>query len=213
MKCGCIFSKKGARSMKSMEKTQQDSTQNSMKKISEVVEITQEHREALLTEYEMAHHYVWKWDSATWQSAAIFLSASLAGFVIIAQTSGYSYTKFLVVCITGISAILVLVGWLGMIKRWEGYKRVLFFRLREIEQDLELWENRYLEHLYNRITLKGQGLTIMSESDKARLQRLEQACPEFVGIKISSLIHITAIGIIVGWFGLLILEGIFTFAH
>jgi hypothetical protein len=199
--------------MKSTNETQQDSTQKSMQEASEVVEITQEHREALLTEYEIAHHYVWKWDNATWQSAAIFLSASLAGFVIIAQPSGYSYTKFLVVCITGISAILVLAGWLGMIQRWEGYKRVLFFRLREIEQDLGLWENRYLEHLYNRRTLKGQGLSVMSEDDKARLQRLEQACPEFIGIKVTSLIHMTAIGIIVGWISVLIFEGIFTFAH
>src|SRR3989441_7460689 len=192
--------------MKSMDETQQVSSQNLVQKPSEVAEMTQAHQKALLTEYQLAHQYAWKWDNASWQSASIFLPTSLAGIVIIAQTSGYSYTKFLVVSITAISAILVLIGWLAMIRRWESYKRVTFFRLREIEQDLGLWENRYLEHLRIRRTLKGQGLSVTSEEDKARLQRLEQACSDYVGIKIASLIHRMSIGIIVGWIGLLIFE-------
>src|SRR5207248_3131579 len=98
------------------------------------------------------------------------------------------------------------------IQYWERYKRVMYYRMREIEQDLDLWKNRYFEHLHIRKVMKGQGLSTSSENDKARLQRLEQAFPEFPGRTTNFLMRMTAVGLIIVWVGLLLLETVFTFA-
>ena len=78
--------------MKSTDETQQDHSQHVAEKLSETVEITQEeHRNALLTEYEMCELHTWKWDNATWQTAAIFLSAAIASRIY----SCYSVPRYL----------------------------------------------------------------------------------------------------------------------
>ncbi len=200
--------------MKSTDEIQQGHSQNLAQKVSETTEMTQEHQNALLTEYEMCQQHALKWDNATWQTAAIFLSAAIAGFIVVIQISDTSPLKFLIVSIIGLSAILVLFAWLGMIQRWDAFKRVVHFRLREIEQDLGLWHNRYLEHLAIKSKLvKGQSVSVISEDDKARLQRLEQVFPEYPSTTVMSLIKLTTLGLVIGWAGLIILEFIFTFVR
>ena len=201
--------------MKSTDETQQDHSQHVAEKLSETVEITQEeHRSALLTEYEMCELHTWKWDNATWQTAAIFLSAAIAGFIVVIQFPDTSHLKFLIVSIIGVSAILALLAWLAMIQRWDAYKRVVHFRLREIEQDLGLWHNRYLKHLaINKKLVRGRSVLVGSEDDKARLQRLEQAFPDYPGTAVISFIKLTTLGLILGWVGVIIIEFIFTFVR
>ena len=71
--------------MKSIDETQQNNSQNSKRAFPGTAEMIQAYKNALLTEYEIAQQNVWKWDNATWQTAAIFLSASLAGFLVVTQ--------------------------------------------------------------------------------------------------------------------------------
>ena len=107
-----------------------------------------------------------------------------------------------------------LLAWLAMIQRWDAYKRVVHFRLREIEQDLGLWHNRYLEHLsVNKKIVKCRDLSVTSEDDRARLQRLEQAFPDYPGTAVISFIKLTTLGLILGWVGVIIIEFIFTFVQ
>ena len=196
--------------MESINETQQDNFQNSEQVLFGAAGMTQEHQNALLTEYEVAQNHAWKWDNAIWQSAAIFLSASLAGFIVVTQIPDSSRFKFFLVLIMGLSAVLVLIGWFAMVRRWETYKLVVFFRLREIEQDLGLWKNRYLEHLRITKILHGQGLSVISEDDRARLKRLEQEFPGYPGISVMSLTKMVVIGLIIGWASLLVFEIIST---
>lgn len=199
--------------MKTTDGNQENNSQHSKQTFIGTIETTPEHQSALLAEYEIAQQNVWKWDNATWQTAAIFLSASLAGFIVITQTPDSSPYKPAIVFILGLSSILVLLGWFAIIQRWDASKRVLFFRLREIEQELGLWKNRYLEHLTLIKILKSQGLKILSDDDKERLQRLEQAFPKYPGISVNSLIKIIVTGIIIGWISLIIFEIIFIFVR
>ena len=196
--------------MESVNKTQQTSFQHLEQILSNAVEMTPEHQNALLTEYEVGQNHAWKWDNAIWQSAAIFLSASLAGFIVVTQIPDSSHYKLFLVIITAFSAILVLMGWFAMIQRWEAYKLVVFFRLREIEQELGLWKNRYLEHLRITKILHGQGLSVVSEDDRARLKRLDQEFSEYPGISVMSLMKMIVIGLIIGWASLLVFEIIST---
>ena len=62
--------------------------------------------------------------------------------------------------------IIILLGWLGMVQHWEQYKQVMYFRLKEIEQDLGLWKNRYFGYLNNQKKVIVPNLLFLSESDK-----------------------------------------------
>lgn len=197
--------------MKSSNEAQQNNSQNSLQDFFETIRTKQEHQNALLTEYEIAQQNAWKWDNAIWQTAAIFLSASLAGFIVITQVSDASPYKPIIVFILGLSSIIVLLGWFAIIQRWDASKRVVFFRLREIEEDLGLWKNRYLEHLTLIKILNSQALPTTSDDDKARLHSLEQAFPKFPGISVLTLIKIIVAGIIIGWASLIIFEVVFIF--
>lgn len=197
--------------MKPRDEKHQHPSYDPMHQASRTKEITQEYQNALLTEYSLAHNYVWKFDSAIWQTAAVFISAALAGFVLIAQNTNFTPSSCLTASVSGISAILVLLGWYGMVIRWESYKRILFFRLREIEQDLGLWENRYLEHIYTSKVSKVKSLNIINENDKARFRRLEQGCPSIPGFPVTSLIKVAVIGFSIGWGSLILINLVFTF--
>lgn len=197
--------------MVATNENQQNNTESSKQGLSETRNIPQEQQNALLTEYQVAQQNAWKWDSAIWQSAAIFISASLAGFVVITQIPGSTPFRSLIVFIVGLSVILALIGWFAMVQRWEAYKQVLFYRLREIEQELGLWKNRYLAHLTLKKIEHGQGLLEVSENDKAKLQKLEQAFPGFPGISVISLLRLIVIGLCVGWIILMIVAVILPF--
>lgn len=199
--------------MKPIDGDQENNSQHSKQAFIRTIETTPEHQSALLAEYEIAQQNVWKWDNATWQTAAIFLSASLAGFIVVTQTPDSSPYKPVIVFILGLSSILVLLGWFAIIQRWDASKRVVFFRLREIEQELGMWKNRYLEHLTLIKILKSPGLRVISDDDKGRLQRLEQAFPKYPGISVTLLIKIIVAGIIIGWTSLVIFEVIFLFVR
>lgn len=196
--------------MRSKEEAQPENSQNLKQRDVNVVEMVQRHQDALLVEYQVCQSNAWKWDSAIWQTAAIFFPASLAGFIIVAQIPDSNHFKLLLTLVTGMSAILILVGWYGMARRWEAYKLAVFYRLREIEQELGLWKNRYLEHLRIKKIVGGQGLAAIVEDDKARFHKLEQEFPTYPGISVLTLIRLTVIGLVLGWVSLLIFEVVST---
>lgn len=178
---------------------------------SQIAEDTQEHQSRLLVEYEVAHSKVAKWDNATWQSAAIFLSASLAGFVVVAQISDFSIYRTFLVCIIGLTAIFVLSGWFRLIQRWHRYKRITYYRIREIERELDLWQNRYILHLSLRT--KGRNLEVESEAEKERLRKLEKSIVGPLGTNPLLLIKLTVLLLILSWVATMFFTILATFFH
>lgn len=179
--------------------------------IFEETEMKAEDRNALLKEYEIGHQHAWKWDQATWQTAAIFLPASLAGLIVVAQISGFSPSKFPLVFIIAISSIVILFAWLRMIKHWNDCKYLMYFRLREIERDLGLWKNLYFASLNEKKEEVAPDLAFLNEKKRARLEKLSQLFPQFSGRMNFSFIRMTTIGIIILWTVLLLYIFIFTF--
>ena len=177
----------------------------------DTAEGTQEHQDRLLVEYEVAHSKVAKWDNATWQSAAIFLSASLAGFVVVAQISNFSIYRTFLVCIIGLTAIFVLSGWYRLIQRWHRYKRITYYRIREIEGELDFWQNRYIQHLALRTT--GRNLEVTSEAEKERLRKLERSVVGPLGTNPLLLIKVTILLLILSWIATIVYTTLATFFH
>lgn len=178
---------------------------------SQIAEGIQEHQNRLLVEYEVAHSKVAKWDTATWQSAAIFLSASLAGFVVVAQISNFSIYRTFLVCIIGLTAILVLSGWFRLIQRWHRYKRITYYRIREIEGELDFWQNRYILHLALRT--RGRNLEVTSEAEKERLRKLERSIMDPHGTNPLLLIKFTVLLLILSWIATIFYTILATFFH
>ena len=171
----------------------------------------QTYKNALLVEYEVAHTKVAKWDNATWQSAAIFLSASLAGFIVTAQISNFSAYRTFLVCIIGLTAIFALLGWFSLVQRWHGYKRITYYRIREIEEELNFWQNRYIQHLSQKT--KGRSLEVTIDTEQERLRKLEKSIVNPLGANPLLLIKFTVILLILSWAATILYTVLASFFH
>jgi hypothetical protein len=166
---------------------------------------------ALLTEYEVAHEHANKFDNAIWNTASVFLPISLAGLVFIPQAGSFSIPRFFTVAAIGLGSIIILSGWIGMVNRWDAYKRVVFVRLREIEKELGFWHNRYLQHMYVTRILKDKEIEVGAEKDKSRFQELDTSFTKFPGVSTATLLKRVAGGLIITWISLMVVEFVFTF--
>jgi hypothetical protein len=166
---------------------------------------------ALLAEYQAAHEHAHKFDNAIWQTASVFIPVSLAGLIFIPQAGAYSPSRFFTIVAIALGSIIMLSGWVAMIYRWDAYKRVVFIRLREIEKELGLWHNRYLQHMYVTRIQMTTDVEIQTEEEKLRFEKLDSAFTRFPGISSSVLLRRVAIGIMCTWIALVIVEFMFTF--
>jgi hypothetical protein len=82
-----------------------------------------------------------------WQTASIFIALSLAGIALLGQSADPSWGRFFLVATIGIASVFILHSWARILRRWTSYDRITLYRMREIETDLGMWKNRYIDDL------------------------------------------------------------------
>ena len=163
----------------------------------------------LLKEYEIGQNHAWKFDTSIWQTASVFIPTSIAGFVFISQTNGFSISRFVTVCFLGFGSISMLVGWINLVNRWENYKRIIFIRLRDIEEQLDLWHNRNLYYVNVDDNINQDQRKAFSQNKK--IEELDEAKKRNTKNSALKVLKTIAGCISVSWLVLIIVEGVFTF--
>lgn len=131
-----------------------------------------ESEDKLLEEYRLGQEYAVALHEHVWQIGAILIAASLGTFAIIAAFQSITISSLVASIIVAIVSTSLLIVWYLIMERFGSFIRVSYYRMREIEAELGLWRNRYINHLDNP---SQTDLAHLSESEKKRLDRLEAA--------------------------------------
>jgi len=107
-----------------------------------------------------------------WQTASIFISLSLAGIVFLGQSTGHSWTKLVVVSVVSLASISILGLWARILRRWTSFDAITQYRMREIESELGMWKNRYIDHMDTVLRGDPAGEDGADDELKSRLDRL-----------------------------------------
>jgi hypothetical protein len=130
-----------------------------------------ESEKKLLEEYRVGHEMVIALNETIWQIAGILVGTSLGAFAIIAAFQSVTKMSLLVSIVVATVSTSLLIIWYLLMERAGSFIRVYYYRMREIEIELGLWRNRYIQYLDGVQT----DLAQLSESERQRLQRVEAA--------------------------------------
>jgi len=129
--------------------------------------------EVLLTEYQTAHNEVDRLNRQLWTTAQILIPLSLAGVAFLLSLTTHTIQTLTTVLLSGLVSSLVLWGWYKVAIRWLAYQSVAQYRMREIEENLDIWCVRYEAY----VALKSRGIDLLksgslSEDEKLRYKNL-----------------------------------------
>lgn len=127
-------------------------------------------QEHLLEEYRLAHEYVLSTHQRIWQIGGVLVAASLASFAIVAAQQPISMTTLIVSVIAGFVSSSLMVIWFQIRERFASFIQVTYYRMREIEDELGLWRNKYIHYLDNPLHFQVNDLSNL-ERDRLRLLR------------------------------------------
>lgn len=130
-----------------------------------------ESEDKLLEEYRLGQEYVVALHEQIWQIGSILIATSLGTFAIIAAFQSITMSSLIISIVSGVISTSLLVIWYLIMERFGSFIRVSYYRLREIEVELGLWRNRYINYLDNPSEID---LTQLSEFEKKRLDRLQK---------------------------------------
>jgi hypothetical protein len=104
---------------------------------------------ALLTEYEVSHTNAAHLETSTWSTSAVLVTGSIAGLALLGGTipdSPRPYDYLLRAAVGALSVVLVY-AWKRMASVWYFIQNVLYYRIVEIEEELDLYSERYITYL------------------------------------------------------------------
>jgi hypothetical protein len=153
----------------------------------------------LLKEYETARSTCNQFESNMWQTAAVFIIASLAGVSILFTLTEHSWTNLIGVTGIGLISIFILWYWSGTVDRWLSLDAVLLHRMREIETELGMWTQRYTQYLDRTRIYKQQYK--LEPNQRKRFSKLDEEIPHYATVpnrvRIRFLIFVLALGWII----------------
>lgn len=100
------------------------------------------HQNSLLKEYELCQMSVNHQDNMAWVIGSIFIVQSFAGLYFMATIE-----RFIIATLIGFFSTILLWLWYFIYKRWTSFVEVSHYRMHEIEKELDLWKNRYINFL------------------------------------------------------------------
>lgn len=162
--------------------------------------------DALLEEYRSCDERVGRLDSLMWQTAAIIFPISLAGFAFFGVLTTQSKGQFLITLAAGIGSIALLLTWFQLSKQWYVYQRIAFYRMREIEPILGLWQYRYAAFVRASRIEREAFLQTLNDSEKDRFRELDSAFVVFHRIGLQRAMRVITILFIAGWVALIFRE-------
>jgi hypothetical protein len=134
-----------------------------------------EHYEALLKEYEVSQAFSTQMGNQVWQTASIFIALSLAGIALLGEGSVHSWARLAVITVVGLASISILALWGRILRRWTSFDAITQYRMREIEAELGMWKNRYIDQMDSTMRGEEEDLTANQDAEtKERLTRLVQ---------------------------------------
>lgn len=105
--------------------------------------------QALLKEYDLSYNNANHLENSIWNTAAILVTGSIAGLALLGGTIPVSprpYDYLLRAAIGALSIILVY-WWKKMASVWYFIQNMLYFRIVEIEEELDLYSESYISYL------------------------------------------------------------------
>jgi hypothetical protein len=170
-----------------------------------------EYEEALLQEYQQCDEQVRHLDNLTWTTASVIFPINLAGLSYVALATTHTVNRFAVVGGIALGSTVLLGAWYFLSRAWYSYQSIAFYRMREIEVELELWHYRYSLFLRQSKEERQAILESAGKSDKARLERLDHQVDEFVLVGLRTATKIITLLFVLAWIGLVVHEGFLTF--
>jgi len=169
-------------------------------------------QEALLLEYERCDELVGRLDGLIWQTASVMFPISMAGFAYFGLLTDHTPDQFFTILIVGIGSIAIVGTWFFLSRSWYKYQSIAYYRMREIECELNLWHYRYAFHMRRSSKEQVKIYKRLSGVEQNRLQKLEEQVgkPRFrVGMRTTT--AIVTIIFVLGWIALVIREFVVTF--
>lgn len=105
-----------------------------------------QHQDKLLQEYGLAQEYALTIHEHVWQIGSILIAASLGVFGVVVSRE---QTTFGVALFAGFFSSTLIWIWYAMMCRYSSFVQVSYYRMREIEEELGMWRNRYIHFLDN----------------------------------------------------------------
>ncbi len=173
--------------------------------------ITQEYRDSLHEEYRECGEKIARLDTLIWQTAAVILPITLAGFAYFGSSTNHTADQFFIVLITGFGSMALLATWYMLSRTWYFYQLIAFYRIREIETELGLWHYRY--SLFLRKSKKERQILLeqIKDDEKERFQKLAKQQPDVPRIGLYRTTTILTTMFLTGWVALIIREYLLTF--
>jgi len=107
--------------------------------------------QTLLKEYELAKNNADHLEEIIWNTAAVLITGSIAGLALLGGTipdSPRPYDYLLRTAVGALSIILVF-WWKKMASIWYFVQNMLYYRVNEIEEELDLYSERYITYIHN----------------------------------------------------------------
>ncbi len=101
----------------------------------------------LMAEYKACLDDVTQLDSDMWQSSYVFLGGSVIGIPVLLKIQAQSNLELILffgISIFGISLIYI---WHNLCSAWLRIMHIDFYRMVEIERQVDLWRERYIHYL------------------------------------------------------------------
>jgi len=134
--------------------------------------------QALLKEYELSRTNANHLEEIIWSTAAVLVTGSIAGLALLGGTIPDSprLYDYLLRAAIGVLSIILVYWWKTMASVWYFVQNMLYFRIVEIEEELDLYSESYI--IYINKALSGEkyperpGVSAMISAMKAQYRPL-----------------------------------------
>jgi hypothetical protein len=105
--------------------------------------------QALLKEYELSSANAAHLENTIWSTAAVLVTGSIAGLALLGGTIPDSPRPYdyLLRAAVGALSIIFIYWWKKMASVWYFVQNLLYFRIVEIEEELDLYSERYIIYI------------------------------------------------------------------
>lgn len=111
-----------------------------------MAETPSEKQQALLKEYELAQNKTLELEKTIWQAFGVMGVGSAVAPFVVGSLIKYNVAPIIIFIIGGLVWYASRV-WCGIARRWWSIQHVTYIRMRHIEEDLGLYQNRYITYV------------------------------------------------------------------
>ena len=172
------------------------------------IRIQPHERQSLEGEYKIAFDMFRTLNSQVWYTFSIITTVAVAGLAFFAQLKAVASRNdtWIMSVPIGTGMIIILIGWLSLVRRWWAYAEVDLHRMREIESILGMYLIRESRWVRDRLSTHQQ--QALNADERIVYRTLITAFPNFprFGVRQEMLITIIVIALIIIWLLLMVYD-------